>query len=204
MSQSGTGKTYSNRNMNPDTTGFINVENKPLPFKNKFKYHKRPSTYVEVLDAIREFATNDEIDCIVIDSFSAYVDLLLAFARSSKKGFDVWNLYNEEIGKFFQYVKKCEKEVFVLGHYETLGIEGNNEKRAKVKGKEWEGVCEKEFTIVMYGERKFNEKGKPEYHYNLVEEGTSSKCPPDIFGEGVLKIENDNKMILDKIKEFVA
>ena len=39
VSQSGKGKTYSFRNMNPDTTGFVNVENKPLPFKNNFKFN---------------------------------------------------------------------------------------------------------------------------------------------------------------------
>ena len=39
VSQSGKGKTYSAKNLNPETTGFINVENKPLSFKNSFKYH---------------------------------------------------------------------------------------------------------------------------------------------------------------------
>lgn len=203
VSQSGSGKTYSNRNMNPETTGFINVECKPTPFKNQFKHQKRPSTYIEVLDTIAEYAKNPDIDCIVIDSFSAYVDMLLAEARRTKKGFDVWNLYAEEIGRFFSYVKKVQKEVFVTGHYETLGLEGSMEKRLKVKGKEWEGVCEKEFTIVMYGDKKFNDKGIPEYTYSLVGEGTSAKCPPDIFGPEVQKIPNDNKFILDKILEFV-
>jgi len=203
ISQSGSGKTYSNRNMNPDTTGFINVENKPLPFKNKFKYHKRPNSYIEVLDCMAEYAKNTEIDCIIIDSFSAYIDLLLAECRRSKKGFDIWNMYNEEVGRFFQYVKGIQKEVFVTGHYEILGIEGNMEKRLKVKGKEFESTCEKEFTIVLYGDKKFNDKGKPEYYYSLVGEGTSAKCPPDIFGEDVQTIDNDNKFIFDKILEFV-
>lgn len=203
LSQSGCGKTFSNRNMNPLTTGFINVENKPLPFKNNFKYHKRPETYIEVLSTMVEYSKNPEITCIVIDSFSAYLDLLLAEARRTKKGFEIWGFYNEEIGRFFTYVKKCQKEVFVSGHYEILGIEGNMEKRCKVKGKEWEGLCEKEFTIVLYGERRFNEKGKPEYSYNLVEDGSSAKCPPDIFGEEIQKVPNDNNLIFEKILDFV-
>ena len=41
VSLSGKGKTYSSRNLNPETTGFINMENKPLPFKNTFKHQKR-------------------------------------------------------------------------------------------------------------------------------------------------------------------
>jgi hypothetical protein len=31
VSSSGRGKTYSFRNLDPATTGFINIENKPLP-----------------------------------------------------------------------------------------------------------------------------------------------------------------------------
>lgn len=86
---SGKGKTYMFRNMNPETTGFINVEDKPLPFKNTFKYHKRPTSSSEVINALVEFAQNPAITTIVVDSFSAYVDLVLAEHRRTKKGFDI-------------------------------------------------------------------------------------------------------------------
>ncbi len=204
VGSSGKGKTYSFRNMNPNTTGFINIENKPMPFKNNYKYHSRPNTYQEVLASLIEYAKNPEINCIVIDSFSAYMDMVLTEARKTKKGFDVWNFYSEEISKFNNYVKKCEKEVFLTAHYEVLGVEGNQEKRVKVKGKEWEGQIEKDFTIVMYADNKFDDTGKPEYYYNLVQENTSCKCPPDIFGATIYKIPNDCSIILDKIQEFVG
>jgi hypothetical protein len=203
LGQSGKGKTYSFRNMDVNSTGFINVENKPLPFKNNFKYHKRTNTFSDVLDSIKEFAQNPEITSIVIDSFSAYMDLVLTEARRIKKGFDVWNMYAEEISKFNSFIKKCDKEVYITAHYEILGIEGNMEKRCKVKGKEFEGMVEKDYTIVMYADNKFDDKGKPQYHYDLAAEGTSAKCPPDIFGPDVYKIDNDVKFIDDKIKEFV-
>lgn len=86
VGSAGNGKTYSFRNMSPETTGFINVENKPLPFKNNFKYHKRITKYTEVLDTIVEYSKIPEIECIVIDSFSAYLDLVLEVARTTKKG----------------------------------------------------------------------------------------------------------------------
>jgi hypothetical protein len=135
VGQSGNGKTYSFRNMNPETTGFINVENKPLPFKNKFKYNKRINRFTEVLDTMVEYGKNPEINCIVIDSFSAYVDLLLAECRKTKKGFDVWMQYADEIGRFMTALKWIPKETFVTAHYEILNIEGAPEKRVKVKGK---------------------------------------------------------------------
>lgn len=201
VSQSGKGKTYSFRNMNPETTGYINVEDKPLPFKNKFKFHTRCKNTTEVKTALKAYADNPEITCIIFDSFSAYVEMLLMECRIGKKGFDVWNAYNEEIGKLLNFVKSIQKETFITGHYETLGIEGNQEKRIKVKGKEWEGLIEKEFTIVLYADNKFNDKGVPDYFFSTVGEGTSAKCPPDILGAN--KVENDCNIIFDKIQEFV-
>lgn len=203
VGQSGKGKTYSFRNMNPETTGFLNIEDKPLPFKNRFKYHYRPKTVAETKQALKSLADNKEINAICIDSFSAYVEILLAESRVSKKGFDIWNAYNEEIGKFLSFIKSIQKEVFITAHYETLDIEGDPQKRVKVKGKEWEGIIEKEFTVVLYADSKFT-KGKPEYFLNAVAEGTSSKCPPDIFGEDVMVIPNDSAQVFSNILEFVT
>src|ERR1035437_7610909 len=203
VGQSGKGKTYSFRNMNPETTGFINCEQKPLPFKNNFKYHCKPGSYKEVLEVIKEYATNDAITAMVVDSFSCYMEMVLSEARTTKKGFEIWNLYNETISMFNNYIKKCNKEVYITAHYEVLGIEGAMEKRVKVKGKENEGIVERDYSIVLYADSKFNDKGVPEYYYNLAQELTSAKCPPDIFGPEILKITNDIKYVDDKIKEFV-
>lgn len=68
--------------------------------------------------------------------------------------------------------------------------------------KEWEGLIERCFTIVLYADNKFNDKGLAEYFFNTVQEGTSAKCPPSLLGENVIKVENDCKIILDKIVEF--
>lgn len=202
ISQSGCGKTYSFRKMNPETTGFINVENKPLPFKSNFKYHSRPGTLGEFQKALVEYAKTPEITCIVIDSISALFDIILQEARASKKGFDVWNDYNENLGKILLAIKKINKNFFITGHYEILGIEGAQEKRLKSKGKEWEAVIEKEFTIVLYADKHFDLEGKPNYFFRLVGENTSAKCPPDIFGEEVYQIDNDCNQILNKLIEY--
>ena len=203
VSQSGKGKTYSARNLDRETTGFINVENKPLPFKGQFKYHTRCSTYKEAYNALIEYAKNPDIKVIVFDSFSAYVELLLLECRKTKKGFDVWNLYAEEIGILLNMLKRVPKEVYVTAHYEILSPEGNAEKRVKVKGKEWEGQIEKEFTIVLYADRKQNEKGETEAWFDTSLEGSSSKCPPDLIQGGKSKFDNDMAFIQECIEEYV-
>ena len=202
VAQSGSGKTMSAQNLPRETTGFLNVENKPLPFKGDFKYHVVPKVINEVTTTLIEWAKNPEITSIFIDSLSAIFDMVLLDCRAKYKGFDVWNNYAEIIQKLIDLIKRIPKEIFMTAHYEVLGIEGNLEKRVKVQGKMLEGVIEKDFTIVLYGSRRFDEKGKPKYSYNLVEDGASAKCPPGIFGEDVMQIPNDCGLILSAINEF--
>jgi len=205
VSQSGKGKTYSFRNMNPDTTGFVNVENQPLPFKNKFKYHSRPATVAATKEALKQYAANPEVTCIVLDSLSSYLDLLLSESRATKRGFDVWNVYNEEVGKLFNFIKSIKKEVFITAHYEWIQDEGGaKERRIKTKGKEWEGWIEKEFVMVLYADKQIDPNTKKvEAWFDLTLDNSSAKCPPDIFGENIYKIPNDSKLVLDKILEFL-
>lgn len=204
VGSSGKGKTDMFRNMDPDSTGFINVEDKPLPFKNTFKYHKRVTNYQEVISVLIDYAKNPEIKSIVIDSFSAYMDSVLSEARKTKRGFDIWSQYNEEIAKFHQLIKKINKEVFVTGHYEILDVEGSSEKRIKVHGKENEGQVEKHYTIVLYADNKYDENGKAEYFLTCGAPGLSAKCPRDLFEGNPTKIQNDGKYILDNVIKFAA
>ncbi|MCK9429316.1 MAG: ATP-binding protein [Candidatus Omnitrophica bacterium] len=201
---SGKGKTYTFNTLNPNKTGFINVENKPLPFPNSFKYETKCVTLAHAKQALKEYADNKEIEVIVFDSLSSYMDMLLKESRDTKKGFDIWNHYNEEIGKLLHFIKSIQKEIFIVGHYEWVQDEGGTkEKRAKVKGKEWEGTIEKEFLIVLYANSKFNQVTKrPEYFLNLYEEDTSAKCPPNIFDKDLLTVPNDGQFIIDTIVKF--
>jgi len=187
IGESGGGKTYSFRNMNRKTTLFINVENKPLPFKGSFENTAIPSTPQDVLTFLQKGSSNPNIDCIILDSFSAYIDLLLLQARATKTGFEIWSYYNEQIGKLNDYIKKVQKPVFVVAHYEVLTDEvgGMKKKRAKVKGNEWSGFIEKDYTIVIYAESKveFGET-KAKHFFTLQADGiNSAKTPPDIFGQ---------------------
>lgn len=201
ISDSGKGKTYSFRNMNKETTGFINLE-KSLSFKNEFKHYANPQTITETKVILAEYVTNKDIDCIVLDSLSKYLDKLLGEARKSRKGFDVWGYYNEEVGKFLDYINSIDKYMFITGHPEYLvDAEGVGGKRLKTKGKEWEGNIEKEFTIVGYVDRKLANK-KVEAWFDFYLNESSSKIPPAILGEDVTSIPNDANYLLEQLIKF--
>ena len=202
VAKSGSGKTYSLRNLNPDTTALINVEYKELPFDDNFKLHVLCNTWQSAFNAIKQAASSPVVETIVIDSLSAYLDYLMTDARANKKGFDIFNYYNEQIGIFMSLIKQIQKPIILTAHYEWLQDEGGmKERRVKVKGKEWEAVLEKEFTIVLYGEVQTDIISKKRtYKFILNSDGTSSaKCPPKYFGEETNEIPNDCKLLLDTI-----
>jgi len=202
VGMSGRGKTMAFRNLNPETTGFINMESKPLPFINKFKHYSTPNNWQECYQKLIEYAKDDAIEVVVLDSFSAYVDSLLKTARETKRGFDIWNYYNEEIGKLLFAIKKYPKHIIVSAHYEWVETpEGAVERRITVKGKEWKGLIEKEFTIVHFAEMRLDNKKR---NYNIVlnpDETNSAKTPPIFADEGVDEIENDYNLFLEKMND---
>lgn len=207
VGMSGKGKTMAFRNMDQNVTGFINMENKPLPFINNFKHYSTPKDWQEAYQKLIEFAKNPEITVVVLDSFSSYVDSLLKTAREIKRGFDVWNMYNEEIGKLMYIIKRYPKDIFVTAHYEWVETEeGAIEKRIAVKGKEWKGLIEKEFTIVHYADMKLTAEKKREYYISLNSDGKSSAKTPPMFlkDEMEQEIPNDANAFLVRVNEILT
>lgn len=200
----GRGKTYSFVNMDPKSCGFINMEGKPLPFINKFENYYCPNNWQDAYNKLIEYAKNDKITEVVFDSFSSYMDSILKTARETKKGFDIWNMYNEEIGKLMFIIKKYPKDIFLTAHYEWIQTEeGAIEKRIKVKGKEWEGMVEKEFTIVTYADVQIKD-GKKYYNIKLNTDGKdSAKCPPIFMVNNQEIIPNDCNAFLQHVREIL-
>lgn len=206
VGMSGKGKTMSFRNMNPENCGFINAENKPLPFKNNFKYYSMPKNWQEIYQKLIEFAKNPDITEVVLDSFSAYIDSLLRTAREIKKGFDVWNMYNEEIGKLMYIIKNYPKDLFMTAHYEWVETEeGAIEKRIAVKGKEWKGLVESNFTIVHYCDMRITSDKKREYFITLNSDGKSSAKTPPMFllDDTEQESPNDANAFLARVREVL-
>ena len=200
----GAGKSSSLNKLDVKTTGFINAECKPLPFRNQFEHIVRTPSWDSFLQAYDLFAKDPEIKLIVVDSISKAFDWLLLKASAEKKGFDIYSMYNLEIGKFFQKMNMTEKEVIITAHYEILNVEGVTERRTKVKGKEWEGVIEKEFTIVLFADKEGKDPLKPAiYRFWLNKPLTTAKCPPDIF-PGKTSLPNDMAPIIATLVEYAT
>jgi hypothetical protein len=206
VGMSGRGKTMAFRNMDPETTGYINMENKPLPYLNTFKHYNTPTTWQECYQKLIEYAKDSSIKVIIIDSFSAYIDSVLKTARDTKRGFDIWNYYNEEIGKFLYVIQNIKKHTIMTAHYEWVETdEGAIEKRIMVKGKEWKGLVESKFTIVHYADMKVEDNKKRKYFITLNSDGKSSAKTPPMFldSEDQDQMENDYAPFIVKVNKVL-
>jgi len=205
VGMSGRGKTMAFRNMDHETTGYINMENKPLPYLNTFKHYSTPNNWQECYQKIIEYAKDSSIKVVIVDSFSAYIDSVLKTARDTKRGFDIWNYYNEEIGKFLYVIQNIRKHIIMTAHYEWVETEeGAVEKRIMVKGKEWKGMIESKFTIVHYADMKVEDK-KRKYFITLNSDGKNSAKTPPIFldSEEQDQMENDYAPFIVKVNKIL-
>jgi len=100
IGESGTGKSTSGRNLDPKETVWINIANKPLPFKGwKTKYPildknntdgrqsvaNKPKSIINVLKHVS--MNMPEIKNIIVDDWQ-YASSFEYFDRASEKGFD--------------------------------------------------------------------------------------------------------------------
>lgn len=199
LGQSGQGKTFLSKTADRETTGFINVSRKPLSFRGDFKFHGKPKSWAGFLKNFKDYIENDNIEAIIVDDVTMAFDMLLQEAQRNFKGYDIYGHFNKQIPEFLDMLRDAKKHIIVTGHDEILLIEGYKQKRAKIHGKQYEGVVERYFTTVLYADsRVVNEK--PQYFLRTFEVDTSAKAPEGMFD--TLEIPNDAKFLIQKTEEY--
>jgi len=207
VAPSGYGKTFLSKTADFEKTGFINTENKPLPFKGNFKSHGKPKSWAGFLKNLEDYGNDKEIKNIIIDSQSMALDTLHAEMKQNFKGFDVYGNYNTQVKRYLDLMKSINKDIIVLSHDESIVVDGYKQKRAKVHGKEFEGRLEAHYTIVLFGGKKL-EDNKPRYFLKTFEEDTSSKVPQAMFpgkdGDNLLEIPNSAEYIFSALEKYYS
>lgn len=204
LGPSGRGKSTSLRNLDKTTTLLINSERKALPFKGaKGFVEVRPKTVKEFMDNLNKYKSSTKLKTLVIDSFSAFADMVVHEMRIIYSGFDVWSKNSEKLYEFFKIIKEYNDNninVIIIGHDETLEGDTGTVKRLKVKGKEWEGVVEKEFDVVLWANVVMQDETNASYQFITQTNGVYPAKSP--LGMLPREIDNDMKLILDKAIEY--
>ena len=204
VGKSGSGKSTSLRNLNPERTAVLNTERKQLPFKGANKFMNVPVPNLAVYKtAFKQAVESDQIDTIVVESFTSLIEMIYREADVRFKGFDVWSFYNKEIDSILNASKNTDKNVIFLaidGAYE--GEDGVQERFVAVDGNRWKKRVEKEFVLCLYTDNHVSD-GKVDYRFRTQSLGKdSAKSPMDMFE--TLHISNDLAQVIEKCDEYYS
>jgi len=192
LGQSGTGKTTSLRNFEPNEISIFNVAGKPLPFKKKLPCmngagYADIESYLKRPNGKKAYAIDD----------SQYLMAFESFDKAKIKGYDKWT----DIAVNFRNLVKTaisdtpkDTIVYFLHHSE---VADDGAYKAKTLGKMLDSqlVIEGLFSIVLY--TRVDNTG----HWFITNsDGTNTaKSPMEMFEP---KIPNDLKMVDSTIREY--
>ena len=191
LGESGSGKSTSLRNFEPDEIGIFNVAGKPLPFRKNLPKADNAG-YRQILKALKE----PQLKTYAIDD-SQYLLSFELFERAGEKGYDKFtgmavNFYS----LIQQIIRQTPPDVIVYFlHHTELAADGRTKAKTVGKMLDEKLTVEGLFSIVLLcradGERHW---------FETQSDGLSTaKSPMDMFP---LEIDNDLKMVDKAIREY--
>jgi hypothetical protein len=189
--QSGTGKSTSLRNFNPDEVAVINVSGKPMPFRTKLQTYNTDD-YNKILNAL----SKTERKSIVIDD-ATYL-MVGEFMRNAKvAGYQKYTDMACSFNNLIEFASKLSDDVIVyfMGHSEQAD---DGREHFKTIGKMLDNyvTVEGKFTIVL---KTVVQDGK--YMFATHNNGQDTvKSPMGLFEQDL--IDNDLKAVDDAIREY--
>lgn len=206
LGESGTGKSTSLRNLNPEETLLVQAVKKPLPFRNNWKQYDRQSKTGSVIvsdnsgvicDAIKFFPSIGK-KVIVIDDYQ-YTMANEFMRRSQEKGYDK---FTEMAKGAWDIVMTCQQVpddviVYILSHTQT---DDRGVTRCKTIGKllDEKITLEGLFTIVM---RTVKRDGN--YLFTTQNDGFDTvKTPMGMFDSDT--ISNDLNEVTKAIRSYYS
>lgn len=208
IGESGSGKTYSIKNLDPETVGIFLCEKSRLPFKKRFPVFKVKNAEQEVngqMQTIRQSAVIQSIlrrpklqkKIYIIDD-SQYIMANEFFDRAKESGYQKFT----DIGCNFRNLIHLVNEdlpddviVYFMHHPEVDGNTGKQ--KAKTVGRMLDEKLTVEgcFDIVLFARTDGHE-----HWFQTQSDGTNTaKSPEDMFPE---RIPNDLALVDSTIREY--
>ena len=190
---SGTGKSASMRNCDPNKFALVNVAKKPLPFKGKFTDMFEGDNYQQVVNFIK----NTKKKSIIIDD-AQYLMGNEFMRRVTERGYDKFSEMAQNFWKLLNFINQDipqDKIVYLLGHIEK---DQDGHEKFKTMGKlidqciNVEGTC----TIVLK-----THVADGQYSFLTQNSGNDTvKSPMGMFPS--YAIDNDINYVDEKIRNY--
>ena len=191
LGESGSGKSASLRNFDPDNVGIFNVAGKPLPFRKKMKVVNN-ATY----DSIYKALAKSKVKTFIIDD-SQYLMAFEELDRAKEVGFTKFTEMALNFSGLVRYIINmlpADVIVYFLHHIETTET---GKVKAKTVGKMIDSKLTLEglFSIVLLCEA--TSEG---HHFITQSDGyTTAKSPMGLFDN---VIDNDLEFVDSAIREY--
>ena len=218
---SGTGKTTSLRNMNPETTFIISTTGKPLSFRGwKRKYipftinketkemtgnYYISSNWEQILKILKIINSKlPHIKAVVIDDVQ-YIMSYEFVDRATEVGYSRFSEIAQHMMEILRYSEQMREDCTMcfLTHSENIGTEIDPKYVIKTIGKllSEKVTLEGLFTYIFFTKVEEGDDGKMQYKLVTNNNGQClAKTPMGMFEE--LEIDNDLNKILEVIKEY--
>lgn len=201
LGSSGTGKSTSIRNLNPDETFIIKVVEKQLPFKKSETLYNAEKKNIfttqkinSILGALGKIENNPKIKTLIIDDFN----YLLTFGykeKAAEKGFQKFETLAFGIIDIFEKIDIMRKDliVYIIAHTQK-DQDGKLSMKTIGKFLDEKLVVEGLFSMVLLALGSEND-------YKFIVNGIDpAKTPMEMFETD--EIENDLTIINKAITEY--
>ena len=192
LGESGSGKSASLRNFEPEDVSIFNVAAKPLPFKKKLP-KKATSDYAVIMDGI----SKSQKKAFVIDD-SQYLMCFESFSRAKETGFGKFTDFALHFYNLVQFViRQTPPDVIVYFLHHVESDSNTGKVKAKTMGKMLDSQLTLEglFSIVLMCVTD----GKKNSFITQSDGFTTAKSPMDLFPA---VIDNDLKSVDQAIREY--
>ena len=205
--KSGSGKSRSMKNLNPDEVLLINVQKKPLPFRGKLSHVFVPvaKENMSVVDNIiwcinKALPKYPSIKVIVIDDAGYLMTQIFMAKHKQKQGsasFDLYNEIGDDFWKLFNYLNTLPEAVntYVLMH-EDVSDYGDVKLRTIGKLLDQKVSLEGMVTVCL----RCMTDGKTHWFQTQNTGNDISKSPEEMFPAD--KIDNDLQYVDTTIREY--
>ena len=210
VGKSGSGKSTSIRNLDPDSTYIINVCNKDLPFKGSSKHYKLKSDtnkgnlfvtneYAKIIKVVQGISdTRADIKTLIIDDFN-YILTHQVFQTAMQKGYDKFVIIAKSVNDILECIQQSRNDlyVFIMWHTE---LDADGSSKIKTVGKMIDNQLTPEgmATIVLHTKVRDNK-----YKFLTQYDGSHiAKSPMGMFADQL--IDNDLQYVIKNIHEYYS
>lgn len=192
LGKSGSGKTYSIKNLDPNKAGIFSVEKSHLPFRKEFKVAKN-ATYSMIMKALN----TPKLNTYIIDD-SQYLLANEFFDRAKETGYQKFTDIALNFRNLIHWINRSIPDDVIVYFLHHTEVDADGNIKAKTIGKMLDEKLTVEgcFDVVLMADVE----GQEHFFWTQTDGTSAVKSPEGMFEE--TKIPNDLSIVDTSIRNY--